>query len=314
MLVPCQLVVGQCLTKTLVSNDVLHVYRTARFTRTLSIVYYENPNVTLPIQADGEIAYAGFSIWPNTSTISQAINDWSADSFVPRILAEPEAGPYWTLLIDPLEDDRGLGGSFGGLFTLGEIVNVSQIFNITEDELKQNNFPDTGLVTGYPRLNNTGSYNNITYYIVIDAIKWGNVSTTLNSTVPGTPSGKISAYIDSTYPWIQVPYPITEQLYMNLENATYKNDTRLWYFKCTELNVNITIAGYDYPLSPLTAVQRVEGLDCVGTVSPTSASTLDVLLMLWKSSKQNLRMSEATLSLVFLSVRLLLLWCCFFEC
>jgi hypothetical protein len=98
----------------------------------------------------------------------------------------------------------------------------------------------------------------------------GNVSATLNSTVPGTPSGKISAYIDSTYSWIQVPYTVSEQLYKNLPNATYKNDTRLWYFKCTELNVNFTIAGYDYPLSPLTVAQRVDGLNCVGTVSCTN--------------------------------------------
>lgn len=236
--------------------------------------------MSLPIQVDGELAYAGFSIWPNTSTVLQAFNDWSADSFISRILAEPAAEPYWTLLVNPLEDDRGTAGSFGGLLTIGEIVNLTQIFNITEDQLKQNNFPNLELVTNYPLLNNTGSYNNVTYYAVIDAIKWGNVSTTLNSTVPGTPSGKISAYIDSTYSWIQVPYPVTEQLYRNLENATYKNDTRLWYFKCTELNVNITIAGYDYPLSPLTAVQRVDGLNCVGTVSLASSSTPILFLML----------------------------------
>lgn len=230
---------------------------------------------------DEELAYAGFSIWPNTSTALRALNDWSADSFISRVLAEPEAGPYWTLLISPLEDNRGTADSFGGLFTIGEIVNVTQIFNITEDELEKNNFPDLGLVTEYPLLNNTGSYNNVTYYAVIDAIKWGNVSATLNSTIPGTPAGKISSYIDSTYPWIQVPYAVTEQLYKNLENATYSNDTRLWYFKCTELAINITIAGYDYPLSPLTAVQRVDELNCVGTVGLTSASALRVFLTLF---------------------------------
>jgi len=105
----------------------------------------------------------------------------------------------------------------------------------------------------------------MTYYVIIDAISCGNGSASLNSTIPGTPDGKIAAYIDSTYAWNQVPYTVTEQLYKNLENATYVKDTRLWHFKCTELTVNITIAGYDYPLSPLTVAQHVDGLECVGT-------------------------------------------------
>ena len=175
------------------------------------------------------------------------------------------------MLINPLEDDKGTDSAFGGLITVGEIVNVTQIFNVTEEQLKESNFPDLGLVTNYPALNNTGSYNDVLYYIVIDAIKWGSVSATLTSTVSGTPSGKISAYIDSTYAWNVVPYSVTEQLYKNLPSATYKNDTRLWYFTCTELTVNITIAGWDYPLSPLTVVERVDELNCVGTVSRLNA-------------------------------------------
>lgn len=309
MLGLCQPPVGRCLIKISVSTTLPHVHRAARFTRILSIVLYENANLPLQIQVDGEFAYAGFSVWPNTSTVFQAFDDWSADSFISRVLAEPAAGPYWTLLISPLEDDLGIAGSFGGLLTIGEIANVPQIFNITKGELQKNNFPDLGLIIGYPYLNNPGMYNNVAYYAVIDAIKWGSVSATLNSSIPGTPAGKISATIDSTDSWIQVPYSVTEQLYKNLENATYRNDTRLWYFKCTELNINITIAGYDYPLSPLTAVQRVDGLNCVGTVSFTSTDALGVLLILSLSSKQSPRMLEVTLFLVFPSVRPLLFKC-----
>jgi len=230
---------------------------------------------------DGEYAYAGFGIWPNTSTIAQAFGDWSADSLVARILAEPDTGLYWTLLINPDEDDRGTDKSFGGVLTIGEIVNVSQIFNVAQEDLKKYNFPDLKLVTEYPWLNHSASYNGISYYAIIDAISCGNGSTTLKSTVPGTPEGKISAYIDSTYSWIQVPYSVTEQLYKNLQGAAYDKDTRLWHFKCTELNINITIAGYDYPLSPLTAVQHVDGLDCVGTVSRITMTPSILLLILF---------------------------------
>lgn len=249
-----------------------------RAERECLIVYYENSSAALSIQV-GENAYAGFGIWPNTSTIAQAFGDWSADTFIARILAESDAGLYWTLLIHPVEDDRGTDRSFGGVLTIGEIVNVSQVFNVTQEELEKNHFPDLTLVSEYPFLNNSASYNDNCYYIIIDAISWGNGSATLNSTVPGTPHGKIAAYIDSSYSWNRVPYSVTEQLYKNLKNATYVKETRLWYFECTELTINITIAGYNYPLSPLTAVQHVDGFNCVGTVSHASAPALGTPLM-----------------------------------
>lgn len=243
-------------------------------------VYYENSGAPLPIKAEGECAYAGFGIWPNTSSIAQAFGDWSADSLIARILAEPETGLYWTLLINPLEDDRGTDESFGGVLTIGEIVNVTQIFDVTQEDIKKYDFPDLKLVAEYPWLNHSASYNGIPYYAIIDAISCGNGTATLKSTVPGTPDGKISAYIDSTYSWIQVPYSVTEQLYKNLPGATYMKDTRLWHFECTELNINITIAGYDYPLSPLTAVQRSDGLKCVGTVSHIAPPPSSILLLM----------------------------------
>jgi hypothetical protein len=243
------------------------VHWTASRTRTNPTVYYENATAVLPVPFNGKCAYGGFGIWPNTSTVNQAIGDWSADSFIPRILAEPAAGPYWTLLINPSEDDRGTDESFGGIFTIGEIVNITQIFNISQTDLKKYNVPDLTLITQYPVLNHTGVCDGITYYTLIDAISCGNRSVTLNSSVTETPKGKISAYIDSTSPWNQVPYSITEELYKGLENATYVKETGLWHFKCTELSVNITIGGHPYPLSPLTVAQHVDSLTCVGTVS-----------------------------------------------
>ena len=275
-------------------------------------VYYENSNVTLPIEVEGDYAYAGFGIWPNTSSIAQAFGDWSADSLVARILAEPDAGLYWTLLINPIEDDRGTDQSFGGVLTIGEIANLAQIFNVTQEDLKNNSVPDLNLVTEYPCLNNSASYNDNSYYIIIDAISWGNGSATLNSSVPGTPDGKTSAYIDSTYSWNQVPYPVTEQLYKDLEGATYEKDTRLWYFDCVELTINITISGYDYPISPLTAVQHVDELKCVGTVSHSSAPAHGVSSYTSSgSSKPSQIMLEAMLSLAFPSVRPRRIWFCF---
>ena len=216
---------------------------------------------------DGEYAYGGFGIWPNTSTIAQAFGDWSADSIIARITAEPETGLYWTLLLNPSEYDRGTDHSLGGVLTIGEIVDVTQIFNVTQEDLQKVNFPDLKSVVEYPYLNSSYTYDGTAYYAVIDAISWGSRSVTLKSTIPDTPQGKIAAYLDSTYSWIEVPYSVTEEMYKGLEGATYDKDRRLWHFKCTELTITITIAGHDYPLSPLTAVQHVDGLNCVGTVS-----------------------------------------------
>jgi len=267
------------------------------------IVYYENSSAPLPIHVDGEYAYAGFGIWPNTSTIAQAFNDWSADSFVARVLAEPVTELFWTLLINPVEEDRGTDKSFGGIITIGEIANVSLIFNVTQEDIHESNFPDLALVAEYPPLNYSASYNGEYYYALIDAISWGNGSATLNSSVPGVPDDKVPACIDSTYPWIGAPYSVTEQLYKNLENATYMKDTGLWHFKCTELTVNITIAGHDYPLSPLTAAQHVDGLNCVGTVSHTSTSALGTFAYAFlDSSKPSQITLEVVLSLAFPSV------------
>lgn len=254
---------------------------------------------------EGDYAYAGFGIWQNTSTIVQAFdNAWSADPFVARILAEPETGLYWTLLINPDEGERGFDQTFGGVLTIGQIANLSQIFNVPEEDLQQYKFPDFRLVTEYPILNNSASYNGCNYYVVIDAISWGNGSATLNSTIPGIPHGKVGAYIDSTYPWIQAPYAVTEKLYKDLEGATYAKDTGLWHLQCTELAVNITIAGHDYPLNPLTTTQHVDGLNCVGTVSHASTPAVGTFTHIFLgSSKPSQITLEVILSLAFPSVR-----------
>ena len=267
-------------------------------------VYYENHDVPLPIAADGGYAYAGFGIWPNTSTIAQAFGDWSADSLVARILAEDGIEPYWTLLINPLEDDRGTDQSFGGVLTIGELVNLSQIFNISSDDLKNNGVPDLTQIANYPVLNNKGVVDEVSYYILVDSISWGNSSATLKSSVPGTPDGKISAYLDSTDPWIYAPYSITEELYKNLEGATYAKDTGLWHVKCTELTISFTIAGKVYPISPLTALGHIEGYDCVGNVSRIRSPVPDALAYGSSgSSEPSQTMLMVILSLVFPSVR-----------
>lgn len=216
-------------------------------------------------------------------------NDWSADTFTARVLAEPNAEPYWTLLINPFEADRGKDDSFGGVFTIGEIVNLSQIFNVTQGDLTENHVPDLTKVTQYPRLNHSAWYKDHYYYALIDRISWKGGSATLNSVVPGTPSGKIAAYADSTYSWIQVPFSVTQQLYGGLKGATYMQETRLWHFECTELTITITIAGYDYPISPLTAVWHVDNLNCVGTVSRTNAPALCASLILFLAVPSQLR-------------------------
>jgi hypothetical protein len=234
--------------------------------------YYEHSDAPLLIHADGDYAYAGFGIWPNTSTIYKEYGDWSADSFIARVLAEQGTGLYWTLLLSPAEDDKGTDKSFGGVLTIGEIADVTQIFGVTKEDLKKYNFPDLTHVEKYPWLNHDGWYNDQHYYIVIDGISWGGGSATLKSTVSGTPGGKIAAYIDSTYSWIQVPYSVTEQMYKHLEGATYEKDTGLWHFKCTELTIIIVIAGYEYHISPLSAAHHVDGYTCVGTVSHASRS------------------------------------------
>jgi len=165
--------------------------------------------------------------------------------------------------------------------SMGEIVSLTQIFNTTEDELKKDNVPDLTHVTNYPVLNYKGVYNGTSYYALIDAISWGNGSATLKSTISGTPNGKISAYLDSTDPWIHVPYSITEELYKHLEGATYAKDTGIWHLKCTELTINITIAGHAYPIAPLTAVGHVDSYNCVGNVSLQSIYTLSTLAYLF---------------------------------
>ena len=169
-------------------------------------------------------------------------------------------------------------------------MNLSQIFNVTEDDLKNNNVPDLTQVSKYPALNYNGVYNGISYYTLIDAISWGNGSAHLKSSISGTPDGKISAYLDSINPWIDVPYSITEELYKNLENATYVKETGLWHLKCTELTINITIAGHAYPLSPLTALGHLESSNCVGNVSylarPPSVFSLILLLAVPSQARQ----------------------------
>jgi hypothetical protein len=226
-----------------------------------------SPVIVLTDQVAGyysqDYAYLGLGTI-NQSIIYSQINEMSGEPFIVRTLANSPNSAYYTLLLQPDISDYGHNQSFGGIFTIGEIVNFENLFNISSSDLE--GVPDLQQVTTFPQL----QYNGEGATIVIDAINgpYGPINVTSNLQVD---AGKAVAIIDTIFPVILVNADVTKAIYSSVPGAQY-SDNGVWTFPCTELTVTITIGGHDYLLSPTSVVAKNDtgcyGLVCFHLLTP----------------------------------------------
>src|SRR5882757_9417504 len=87
-----------------------------------------------------------------------------------------------------------------------------------------------------------GSYNGNAYYILINAILWGNWNVFLSSNVPDTSPPTSTRLILGPF-----HTSITLDAHKDLGHASYTNATGVWAFDCTRPSPVITIVGGDSP-------------------------------------------------------------------
>jgi hypothetical protein len=213
---------------------------------------------------DREVPYAYFGLGTNNqSEVSAAFSDWSSETFITRILGEYHDNKYYTLLFQPSPPDYGKEETLGGVFTIGEIVDlVALFFNGTkpENDPDFDKIPDLTQVTSHPFLQFEGRAE-----IVISGLTCPSGPIKLTSNYQGVPEGNTTAYIDSTETSILVNPEVAEAIYSSIPGASYDSASRFWHVPCVELNVTFTIAGYEYPISPFSMLYPSVS-DCIGTV------------------------------------------------
>lgn len=208
--------------------------------------------------SDASPAYGYLGLGSNNqSEVDAQFSDWSSASFIQRVLGESSNNTYYTLLLSPSPSDYGTDLSLGGVLTIGEIVDLAAVFNLTTP------VPiDLTEVISRPILQFNGRQD-----IVISGLVGPNgpIKLTSNSKVD---AGSTTGYIDSTQPSILVNPEVAEAIYSSVSGAQYSSDDGLWHLPCTQLNATFTISGYEYPISPLNML--IPGNDsCIGTVCPS---------------------------------------------
>lgn len=203
------------------------------------IVIFESATLT-------EYAYLGLGT-NQQSQVDAQFSDWSSASFIPRLLGESPNNTYFTILFSPSPEDYGTDMSFGGIFTIGEIVDFNEVFNATLDspiEMSE--------ILSRPALQLNGQREFA-------------ISGLTGPQGPITLSGNTTAYIDTTSSSILVNPEVAEAIYGKVSSSHYSSSDGLWYLPCTQINVTFTISGYDFPISPLNMLRPTND-SCVGTV------------------------------------------------
>ena len=234
---------------------------------------------------------------------SQLVKDAKdgSHSLIDQVLMQESSNKYMTLLVSPLESDKGNPITFSGFFSVGSTVDLTNIFGVSADKLSAADVPVLSKVTSQPKLQ-IGTANTFP----IDDIQVAGKGLGLTSTVSS--SKKPLVTLSTTSPWIVVPKSVVDAVYANVPGASYSSSDRLYHLPCTaEVQVTFVIAGVSYPMSPLDVIATQAGSSqCVGTVSCTtfdsSCSRSDMGYPPF-SSKRAMVLFQATCSWVFHSVR-----------
>jgi len=189
------------------------------------------------------------------NTIHQ--NSWSP---LDNALLSVPSHPYATLLLSPNEDDLGKI-AFAGIFTVGKLVDLASVFDISQEQINQLGIVDLNAI------NVQGQLPYTTQTITVDSIVVAESSVPLNSSTSGTPFGKAVARLSTVSPYITVDQSVVDAIYKSIPGASWVQEKRGYSLPCnSELSVTITINRVDFLISPLDVVAKVVNSDiCFGS-------------------------------------------------
>lgn len=214
----------------------------------------------------------------SNSVLAQDANDGS-HSLIDQLILQEGTSDYITLLVSPLETDKGQPVTFSGLLTAGKTVDLSQIFGVSADRLAAVGVPVLSKVVNQPKIEpSNGTFS-------IDDILVSGKSVVSAS---GSNSAKPTAHLSTTNPRIVAPKALVDAVYADVPGSTYSATDRVYHLPCTaEVSVTIVIAGVSYPMSPLDVIATQVGSEqCVGTVSDSIPFRLATFSFSQFSSKQ----------------------------
>ncbi|OBZ70907.1 hypothetical protein A0H81_09365 [Grifola frondosa] len=182
----------------------------------------------------------------------------------------PSDHQYYTILFSPDVNKTGTDGTFSGFFTIGELVDLSEIFNGASADL-----PDLTLIKGQPELplTATGQFS-------VDAISINAQPFQLKSEIPQAPSGKPLAIVNTADPWIRASFEVVSAIYGNVSGATFVDQSTIGTFQVpcsTQVEVTVTLGGQDYVLDPSTLVRDNPFGDACAGVFATNGQAVSAI-------------------------------------
>lgn len=193
------------------------------------------------------------------SVLAHDANDGS-HSLIDQLILQAGTSNYITLLVSPLETDKGRPVTFSGLMTAGKTVDLSQVFGVSADRLAAVGVPVLSKVVNQPKI----ELDNGTFPIDDILVSGKSVASAI-----GSKSAKPSAQLSTTNPRIVAPKGLVDAVYAGVPGASYSAADGVYHLPCTaEVALTVVVAGVSYPMSPLDVIATQVGSDqCVGTVS-----------------------------------------------
>ncbi|KAJ7659157.1 aspartic peptidase domain-containing protein [Mycena polygramma] len=163
-----------------------------------------------------------------------------------------------------------LEGTSDGLFTINEVDEAyAAVVNAST-------------IPCYPGGNNRWTF-------LIDNISVDGTNVTLSkSVIPGVPSGKLVALLDTGAPEISLPQPLIDAIYSQIpgSNSTERNGDKIWTIPCnTTASVAIQIGGDSFPFHPLDlskisyAMGSLNVSTCESMWGPNSGDELEDIIL-----------------------------------
>ncbi|TFK51803.1 acid protease [Heliocybe sulcata] len=151
----------------------------------------------------------------------------------------PDISPFASMILGRTADQQI---SVNGNLTFGSYLPP---FDVNQAE----HLP---VYTNYTSYNTSGTADPPTWLIAVDGIMGQNGSYTLNSSVPGMPSGKSLAVLEGFEGDSQVGDDVVNFIYSQFPGAVYYSPGGIWIVPCNaSSNVAFNFGGQQIPINPL---------------------------------------------------------------
>ncbi|KAI1795540.1 hypothetical protein LXA43DRAFT_970466 [Ganoderma leucocontextum] len=174
---------------------------------------------------------------------------------------------YYDIVIfyDWLSDESKVGIDFAGIMVSGQTVDWTKVLDITQQQADSYGLPNLDGINSQKEisLNPDGTFN-------LDSTVWLNgQQTTVNSTVPNTPSGKYVGDIYTNTRWSTYPDEVVNGLY-NISGSKYFPDSTFGYYQIpcdAKVSFEFSIDGVKYQVAEDALIAKNPwGDQCIGSI------------------------------------------------